>query len=55
MKKSETFSPSAKAHRAEIVVAQNVAEKKRDDDSDDDDSDKNNKSKSIQTHVLLFL
>lgn len=56
MKKSETFSPSAKAHRAEIVVAQNVAEKKRDkNDSDDDDSDKNNKSKSIQTHVLLFL
>ena len=57
MKKSETFSPSAKAHRAEMgVVAQNVAEKKRDkNDSDDDDSDKNNKSKSIQTHVLLFL
>ena len=56
MKKSETFSPSAKAHRAEIVVAQNVAEKKSDkNDSDDDDSDKNNKSKSIQTHVLLFL
>lgn len=55
MKKSETFSPSAKAH-AEIVVAQNVAEKKSDkNDSDDDDSDKNNKSKSIQTHVLLFL
>ena len=56
MKKSETFSPSAKAHRAEIVVAQNVAEKKSDkNDSDVNDSDKNNKSKSIQTHVLLFL
>ena len=55
MKKSETFSPSAKAH-AEIVVARGVAEKKSDkNDSDDDDSDKNNKSKSIQTHVLLFL
>lgn len=55
MKKSETFSSSAKAH-AEIVVAQNVAEKKSDkNDSDVNDSDKNNKSKSIQTHVLLFL
>ena len=56
MEKSETFSPSAKAHRAEIVVAQNVAEKKSDkNDLDVNDSDKNNKSKSIQTHVLLFL
>ena len=54
MKKS-AFSPSAGAH-AEIVVARNVAEKKSDDDSDDDSDDKNNKStKSIQTHVLLFL
>ena len=52
MKKS-AFSPSAGAH-AEIVVAR-VAEKKSDDDSDDDDDDKNNTSKSIQTHVLLFL
>ena len=57
MKKSETFSPSATAHRAEIVVAQNVAEKKSgdDDSDDDDDDDKNNTSKSLQTHVLLFL
>ena len=56
MKKSETFSPTSAGAHAEIVVAQNVAEKKSDkNDSDDDDSDKNNKSKSIQTHVLLFL
>ena len=47
-KREETFSPSAKAHRAEIVVAQNVAEKKSDkNDSDVNDSDKNNK---IQIH-----